>query len=336
MSIASSRARPTPRAGEVLVDVRAAGVNHIDANAVRDGYAANVYASGSGSGDGGGSWVPGREFSGVVAEVGPGVRGLEVGDEVYGATPPTSRDGAFAEFTATPAHAVALKPEGLAHEDAAAIPFAALTAYRALFDKGRLRANERVLIMGGGSAVGTSACALAVDLGCDVTATSSEMDIDRLKNMGVSDVVDYKVKAALKRTTGSDGWAPFDLALNCVGSKRTETQAIDRLKYGTGRYVSLHGDLGKFISHEKGMLAGVMKAFQEYTRKKAVTRFQRDVGYEQAVMRLDPDGMLDIARLVESGALRVPVGKVLGLEEIETAFDLLRDGSVAGKIVIKM
>ena len=119
------------------MDVRAAGVNHIDANAVRDGYAANVYASGRGDAYEG-VWVPGREFSGVIAEVGPGVRGLKVGDEVYGATPPTSRDGAFAEFTATPAHAVALKPDALAHEDAAAIPFAALTAYRALFDKGRL------------------------------------------------------------------------------------------------------------------------------------------------------------------------------------------------------
>ena len=108
------------------------------------------------------------------------------------------------------------------------------------------------------------------------------------------------------------------------------------MKYGVGRYVTLHGDLGKHIASERGMVYGAMRGVGEYARKATITRWQRDVGYEQAVMRLDPDAMIDIARLVESGKLRVPVGEVLALEDIERACDLLRDPAVFGKIVVRV
>ena len=122
---------PRPPIGprDILVRVRAAGVNHIDVGAVRDGYAVDVYA---GPRDARRTWTPGREYSGEVLDVGRDVRGWAIGDEAYGATAPTSRRGAWAEVAAAPAHAAAKKPKWMTHEEACAIPFAGLTAYRAM------------------------------------------------------------------------------------------------------------------------------------------------------------------------------------------------------------
>jgi len=326
-------AAPAIGARDVLVAVRCAGVNHIDVNALRDGYAVDVYAGARGRRA---AWTPGREFSGVVVAVGDGARGWRVGDECYGATAPTTRDGAWAEYARAPAHAVARKPREMTHEEACAIPFAALTAHRAVMDRGRARAGERAVVLGGGGAVGTAACALAKSAGCEVVTTCGRRDAERLmREVGVDEAHDYEEEGfSLARATASR--APFDLAVDCVGTARTERSAIDLLKYGVGRYVTLHGDLGKHIASERGMVYGAMKGLGEYARKATFTRWQRDVGYEQAVMRLDPDAMIDIARLVESGKLRVPVGEVLALEDIERACDLLRDPAVFGKIVVRV
>ena len=327
---------PAIGARDALVRVRAAGVNHIDANALRDGYAVDVYAGPPGRRE---TWTPGREFSGVVAAVGRDVRDVRVGDEVYGATAPTSRAGAFAEYASAPAHALARKPVGMTHEEACAIPFAALTAHRAMMVSGRARAGERALVLGGGSAVGTAACALAKAAGCEVVTTCGKRDFEFLRGViGVDDVVDYEAKgeASLRGRAAREGWAPFDVAVDCVGLRRTEVQAFERLRHGVGRYVTLHGDLGKSVTRDGGMLFGAFRAFGEYARRSTFARWQHDISYVQAVMRLDPDAMIDIARLVESGKLRIPVGEVLPLDDIERAYDLLRDRSVFGKIVVTL
>lgn len=328
---------PRPELGprDILVRVRAAGVNHIDVNAVRDGYAVDVYA---GPRDARAAWTPGREYSGVVVDVGRDVRGWAVGDEAYGATAPTSRRGAWAEVTAAPAHAAAKKPSWMTHEEACAIPFAALTAYRAMIGKGRARRGGRALVVGGGSAVGTAACALAEDAGCETTATANARDFEFLRDVvGVREVVDYAVPGfSLRKTAKERGWTPFDVAVDCVGTKKTRAHATDLLKYGVGTYVTLHGDLGKFVTSEDGMLIGALRGFGEFARKQAFSRWQKDVGYEQAVARLDPDAMVTIARLVESGKLRIPVGEILELDDIELACDALRDPTKFGKVVVKL
>jgi len=319
-------------ARDVLVEVRCASVNHIDVNAVRDGYAVDVYA---GARDARATWTPGREFSGVVAAVGDAVRGWTVGDEAYGATAPTTRDGAWATYAVAPQHALAAKPRDVTHAEACAIPFAALTAHRAVVDKARARGG-RVLVVGGGGAVGTAACALAKRAGCEVVTTARAADVERLRReIGVDVVHDYEAKGfSLRRDAATGG--PFDAAVDCVGTKTTEAHAIELLKYGVGRYVTLHGDLGKHVASERGMVYGAMRGLGEYARKAAFARWQRDVAYEQAVMRLDPDAMIDIARLVELGKLRVPVGEILALDDVERACDLLRDPSVFGKIVLRV
>ena len=168
--------------------------------------------------------------------------------------------------------------------------------------------------------------ALAKDAGCETTATANARDFEFLREVvGVDEVVDYAVKGfSLRKTAEERGWTPFDVAVDCVGTKKTRAHATDLLKYGVGTYVTLHGDLGKFVTSEEGMLIGALRGFGEFARKQAFSRWQKDVGYEQAV-----------ARLVESGKLRIPVGEVLDLEDIERACDALRDPTKFGKIVVK-
>ena len=87
-----------------------------------------------------------------------------------------------------------------------------------------------------------------------------------MREVGVDEAHDYEEEGfSLARATASR--APFDLAVDCVGTARTERSAIDLLKYGVGRYVTLHGDLGKHIASERGMVYGAMRGLGEYARK---------------------------------------------------------------------
>lgn len=321
---------------EVLVKVTHAGVNRVDVAATRLDYATAVYAKANDEANDT-RWIPGREFAGVVVARGDDAREVAIGERCYGATAPTTRRGAFAEYVCVPSHAIARTPEDVSDREASAIAFAALTAHRALVDRGKVKAGERALIVGGGGAVGTCAIALARGRGVKASATAREIHHARLRMMGCERVVDYtSEKQALRMTAEREAWAPFDVAVDCVGTRASEGQAMDLLKLGVGRYVSLHGDLGRMIGDERGMFVGAVKAFTEYARKKTLSRLQRDVGYEQAVMRLDPDAMVEIGRLVASGELRVPVGAVVEFDEIERAFDLVSDASSGGKVVVRI
>lgn len=144
--------RPQPGEGELLIEVRAAGVTptelswyptlHTKAGGVRAGA------------------VPGHEFSGVIAAVGANVGSLAVGHEVFGMNDWYS-EGAMAEYCTAPYFAVAPKPFTLSHEEAASIPIGALTAWQGLFDHAHLEPGETVLIHGGAGAVGVFAIQLA-------------------------------------------------------------------------------------------------------------------------------------------------------------------------------
>ena len=207
--------------------------------------------------------VLGRDERRGVA-TGSSARAFPVGAHVFGALSPVSPNGTHAEYVAVSEAHLARKPECLTHEEASAIPFAALTAWRALFASGgeELRAGERVLIMGGGSSVGTAAAQLALAKGCQVAATCGPRSHARLAALGVTQLADYtagKGKAgALSRVARDEGWAPFDVALDTVGSRQSERSAIGLLRKGVGRYVTLHGQLAGLVG-ERGIVAAARR-----------------------------------------------------------------------------
>ena len=314
---------------EVLVRVHAAAVNPLDCR-IREGYGAPVYRGML-------PLVLGRDVSGEVVATGSSARAFPVGAQVFGALSPVSPNGTHAEYVAVSEAHLARKPECLTHEEASAIPFAALTAWRALFASGgeELRAGERVLIMGGGSSVGTAAAQLALAKGCQVAATCGPRSHARLAALGVTQLADYTAgkAGALSRVARDEGWAPFDVALDTVGSRQSERSAIGLLRKGVGRYVTLHGQLAGLVG-ERGIVAGGAAAGFELMRKKMLHRASDDVGYHWAVMRQDSDAMAEIGRLARRGALEVALGWTLPLEEAARAHELTEDTSVGGKVVL--
>jgi NADPH:quinone reductase-like Zn-dependent oxidoreductase len=194
--------RPNPGPGEVLVRIRAAGVNPVDWK-VREGHMREALAYRM-------PFVPGWDVSGVVEATGPNVTRLNTGDEVYG-YPSVVRDGTYAEYAVVPEAELALKPRSVDHVEAASVPMAALTAWQGLFDAGDLRTDQKVLIHGGAGGVGSFAIQLARWRGAFITATASGRNQEFLRNLGADLTIDYE-KSRFDRLV-----CDVDLVLDTVG-----------------------------------------------------------------------------------------------------------------------
>lgn len=176
--------KPVAQAGEVLVRVRAAGVNPVDWK-IRSGAAKSLSPKLP--------QIPGFDVAGVVASVGADVERFKVGDEVFSYLS-LRRGGAYAEFVAIPEGEVAAKPEKVDFVHAAAVPLAALTAWQALFDQADLKEGQTLLVHGGAGGVGHFAVQLAKAKGAKVIATASEKNLAFVKELGADQVIDYRAQ----------------------------------------------------------------------------------------------------------------------------------------------
>ncbi|WP_407288987.1 NADP-dependent oxidoreductase [Streptomyces sp. BP-8] len=174
--------RPEPLGGEVLIRVRASGVNPVDV-AVRSGAYPLL---------GEPSFGVGWDISGVVEEVGPGAR-FKVGDEVFGMPFFPRAATGYAEYVAAPSRQVARKPASLDHVQAAAVPLAALTAWQGLVDAAGVKAGDRVLIHRAAGGVGHFAVQIAKARGAHVIALASETRHEFVRSLGADEVIDYRV-----------------------------------------------------------------------------------------------------------------------------------------------
>ena len=177
---------PDPKAGpgEVVVDIHAASVNGADPKVRRGNgrYKLDKFPH-----------IMGRDFSGVVSAVGPGVTDFKVGDAVFAVTD-VGIEGAYAEKIAIKAAIVAKKPEGLSHAEAAALGLVSLTALTAIEDTAHLKAGETILIQGGAGGVAGFAVQLAKHLGAKVITTASAGNHAYVRNLGADQVIDYNAE----------------------------------------------------------------------------------------------------------------------------------------------
>ena len=193
--VAGDVPEPKPGPGEVLVRIRAAGVTPTEL-----GWYPTTHTK---AGDRRDHAIPGHEFSGAVAAVGPGTRGVVVGDEVYGMND-WFADGATAEYCLTRSEWIAAKPSGLTHAEAASVPIGALTAWQGLFDRAKLQKGERALIHGGSGAVGVFAVQLARWHGAHVITTASARNREFLLQLGAEQVIDYRAERFEDSVRGID------------------------------------------------------------------------------------------------------------------------------------
>lgn len=199
--------RPRPGRGEVLVAVRAASVTTDELS-----WDPTWTDSFDESGHLRTPIIPSHEVSGVVAETGPEVSRLGVGDEVYGLIPFT-HDGAAAEYVSLPADVLAAKPAMLDHIHAAAVPLPALTVWQALVQHAGLRTGQQVLIHGAAGGVGSFAVQIAGALGGRVLATAAAADHAFLAELGAAQLIDYRTQRF------EDHVSDVDVVLDLVGGE---------------------------------------------------------------------------------------------------------------------
>ncbi|MEV7326360.1 NADP-dependent oxidoreductase [Streptomyces sp. NPDC093970] len=293
-----SSPRPTPATGEVLVSVRAASVTNGEL-----AWDATWTDSFDGSGRDRTPIVPSHEVSGVVAELGPGVTGLSVGDAVYGLIPFT-RDGAAAEYVTVPADVLAVKPSRLPHTDAAAVPLAALTAWQALAGKASLTSGQHVLIHGGAGGVGSFAVQIAAALGARVTATASARNREFVSRLGADQVVDYTGDRFEDLVDGAD------VVLDTVGGD-TLARSWSVLRPG-------------------GTLVSIV---QPPNPDDAAAHGARGVFF---VVEPDRAGLDAISALIDDGRLTPVVDRVVPLSETRSAYEALQSDHPRGKVVIQV
>ena len=177
---------PDPKAGpgEVVVDIHAASVNGADPKVRRGNgrYKLSVFPH-----------IMGRDFSGLVSQVGAGVTDFKLGDAVFGVLD-QGIEGTYAEKLAIPAALVAKKPASLSHVDAAALGLISLTALTAIEDTAHLKAGQTVLIQGGAGGVAGIAVQLAKHLGATVITTASAGNHGYVRSLGADRVIDYNAE----------------------------------------------------------------------------------------------------------------------------------------------
>src|SRR5690242_21285450 len=196
---------PVAGPGEVVVDINAVSVNAAD-------YKVRL---GGGAYGGGGVKLPhilGRDFSGVVSAVGPGVTDLAIGDSVFGVCD-QGIEGAYAEKIAIKAAIIAKKPTRLGHAEAAAMALTSLTALSALEDPAQRKAGETILIQGGAGGVAGFGIQLAKHIGATVITTASARNHDYVRSLGADRVIDYNVEDFTKSA------GPCDVVFDTVGGE---------------------------------------------------------------------------------------------------------------------
>jgi NADPH:quinone reductase-like Zn-dependent oxidoreductase len=284
---------PVAGPGEVLVDVHAASVNGADWK-VRAGRYAPITTF---------PYVPGRDFSGVVSALGPGVTDFRVGDPVFGVVEQTA-DGCYAEKVAIRAAIVARKPDSLTHIEAAAVALIGLTAIVSIEDTLKLQPDETILIHGGAGGVGGFAVQLARHIGARVITTASAANRDYVRRLGADEVIDYAQQDFTQIVSGCD--AVFDTV---GGDVAYRSFAVLR-----------PGGRAAFIA--SGPTAPA-------SPRSDVVSLRPKVGRNRAHLER-------IVALVTGGAVRLPEIKVYPLPEAAAAHRVSEGRHLRGKLVFKV
>jgi NADPH:quinone reductase-like Zn-dependent oxidoreductase len=253
--------------------------------------------------------VPGLAVAGVVVAVGRKVTRFQPGDEVFGVS-----KGSFAEFAAAREDKLARKPSKLTFEQAAAVPVSGMTALRGLSDVGRLRAGQKVLVIGASGGVGSYAVQVAKALGAEVTGVCSTSKLDLVRSIGADHVIDYS------RDDFADGERQYDLILDIGGNP-----ALARLR----RALSPKGTLVIVGGEDGGRWIGMGRQLRALALSPFVGQRLTILGPKEHHTVLER-----LTELIENGQLLPVIEQTYPLSDMPNAMRQLVAGRARGKLVI--
>lgn len=308
---------PTPSRGEILLRVKAVGLNYLDVFVRRGmpGLPIDLPR------------ISGGDVAGEVAALGEGVQSVEVGqrllidpavrmpDGTLGALGESTTGGLSEYMTVSAENAIPL-PDDVSYEQAAALPIAYGTAWRMLRTRGRVRAGESVLVLGASGGVGTGAVQIAKMMGCVVFAAASSDDkLQRLKDLGADYLVNYAAHPEFHRyVRGLTDGEGVDVVVNYTGGD-SWVRSLKSVKRG-----------GRILT------CGATAGFDPPTDIRFIWRKEMDILGSDGWRRQD---LIDLLNAVRDGRITPVIGAVLPLEQTAEGHRLLEEREIFGKAIVK-
>jgi NADPH2:quinone reductase len=306
------RPKPVADAGEVLIEVAAAGVNRPDVMQRK-----GMYPPPSGASD-----IPGLEVAGTVVALGEGVASLAVGDRVCALV----TGGGYAEFCVAPAVQCLPVPRGLTMIEAASLPENYFTVWTNVFDRGRLARGESLLVQGGSSGIGVSAIQVAHALGSRVFATAgSPAKCAACERLGAERAINYRTEDFVEVTKSATGGRGVDVILDMIGGEYVPREIAALAEEGRLVLISTMGGAKAEID-----LRAVMGRRLSITGS---TLRVRPVEFKGGVAR---SLRANVWPLLESGAVKPVVHATFPLERAGDAHRLMESSEHIGKIVLTL
>jgi NADPH:quinone reductase-like Zn-dependent oxidoreductase len=302
--------KPVPEDNQVLIKVRAASLNALDAYMIRDGWLNRLIF---------GLRKPrdtrlGRDVAGVVEAVGKNVTQFQPGDEVFG----ISR-GALAEYACTPERALAAKPPNVSFDEAASLPLAGLTALQGL-RQGKIQPGQKVLINGATGGVGTFAVQIAKSLGAEVTAVCSTRNVDLVRSIGADHVIDYTKEDFTRSDQRYD--VIFDNVCNHSFTERRRVLTPKGICVLAGM-----GGAGVKEGQAIGRIAGNLftaRALSSFTDQK----------FAQYMTKMNKQDLIMLGDLIQTRKITPVIDRRYKLGEAPEALRYLNEGHARGKVIV--
>ncbi|WP_375580083.1 NADP-dependent oxidoreductase [Marivirga tractuosa] len=309
LSVENDIPKPEIKKNQVLVKVIAASINPLDYK-IRKGELKQVLGNKF-------PMILGNDVAGIVEKCGEDVHDFKVGDHVYGMIDTNekpsyfgfAKPGAYAEYVATRADTLSLKPQNLSFEEAASVPLCALTAYQSLVKKVKIKKDDRILINGSSGGVGVFAVQIAKSIGAEVTAVASKQNKQLMLDLGVDHFFNYKQKSIYDIEEKFD--VIYDIASNLTYSKSKP----------------LLNKKGVFISNTPSPIAALIPCLRK--RKKVKNK---------TFAWVSPHGkdLSVISKMISTNQIRPLIDTIYFLDQIRNAHEHIEKGGVSGKLVVKI
>lgn len=301
--------RPTITDEQVLIRVRAAGVNPADW-AIMSGLpyiARPVYGFGQPK-----NQVRGTDVSGHVEAVGAAVTGFQPGDEVFGFC-----DGSYAEYAAASEKSLSLKPSNLTFEQAAAVPMAALVAFQAVAQHGNVQTGQKVLVNGASGGVGTFAVQIAKSLGAHVTGVCSGRNADLVRSVGADQVIDY-TKDDFTRSAQRYDYILDNVANHSLSDLRRVLTPSGTLVPNGGEFDNLW-----FAGAGRVVATRLLQPFVKHNLR-------------PFLLSMNTEDLVAVTELIEAGKMMPVIDRTYSLVDVPQAIGYVGEGHARGKVVITL